>query len=194
MANSWTQGQNILLMRTLNIQSVLNRLNQEHMSTSIESTIIASTPVLHRLAGKFTSDQSEKEDLVQETFIKSLKSLEKFEHHPKLISWLFVIMKNIYLNRYRRLNVARTAEKEILHQASMRGKVTNHAESKFVQDDIKASLCSLSEQNYGIFSMYVEGYKYHEIATHYNMKEGTVKTRIHTIRKILKKKLGVYRK
>ncbi len=162
------------------------------MKTPIDTAIIENTPILKNLASKFTSNPFEKEDLVQETFVRSLKSLEKFIDNPSLVSWLYVIMKNIYLNQYRRKGILRTAEKTITQQEAMHSKSNNHAESKFIMDDIQKSMKTLSEENYALISMYIEGYKYHEIATYFNLKEGTVKTRIHTIRKKLRKKLDVY--
>ncbi len=162
------------------------------MKTQIENVILENSPILKRLANNFTKDPTEKDDLVQETFIRSLKSLEKFINHPKLVSWLYVIMKNIYLNRYRRENIHRIAEKEISYTQLMSSITKNQAESKFVVNDIHNSMKALSEENYKIFSMYLEGFKYHEIASYMAIKEGTIKTRIHSIRKVLKKKLGVY--
>src|SRR5690606_34362430 len=125
---------------------------------------IENTPILKNLASKFTSDPFEKDDLVQETFVRSLKSLEKFINNPSLVAWLYVIMKNIYLNKYRRRGVLRVAEQEITRQETMRSKTNNYAESKFVMEDIQRTMKTLSEENYTIISMYMEGYKYHEIA------------------------------
>lgn len=130
------------------------------MKTQIEHVILENSPVLKRLANNFTKDPSEKDDLVQETFIRSLKSLEKFINHPKLVSWLYVIMKNIYLNRYRRDNIHRIAEKEISYTQNMSSSTKNQAESKFVVNDIHNSMKTLSDENYKIFSMYLEGFKY----------------------------------
>lgn len=163
------------------------------MKTALETTIQENSPILKRLANNFTTDPSEKDDLVQETFVRSLKSLEKFINHPKLVSWLYVIMKNIYLNRYRREAIHRVAEKEISSNMQSNGNSYNSAESKFVISDIQNSINSLSDENYKIFNMYLEGFKYYEIAEYMNIKEGTIKTRIHTARKILKKKLQVYK-
>jgi RNA polymerase sigma-70 factor (ECF subfamily) len=61
-------------------------------------------------------------------------------------------------------------------------------------DDIKSALASLQEEYYIPFTMYFEGYKYHEIAEHLEIPIGTVKTRIHVARKLLKKDLKVYDK
>lgn len=59
-------------------------------------------------------------------------------------------------------------------------------------DDIKEAMNQLSEDYYVPFTMYFEGYKYHEIAEHLAIPIGTVKTRIHVARKTLKKSLKTY--
>ena len=161
------------------------------MKNLINDVIVQNSPILNRLANNFTTDQNEKEELVQETFIRSLKSIEKFINHPKIVAWLYVIMKNIYLNKYRRLNLYRTAENELTYTGENRSS-KNNAESRFVLGDIEKSIKSLSAENYEIISMYLEGFKYYEIAETMDIKEGTIKTRIHTIRRILRKKLNVY--
>ncbi|WP_409151886.1 RNA polymerase sigma factor [Sphingobacterium sp. BS-2] len=163
------------------------------MKSSIDTAIQESTPILKNLACKFTKDPEERDDLVQETFVRSLKSLQNLVDTPKLISWLYVIMKNIYYNQYRRKGIRRNVESEVTSRVADHGSSRNNAESKFVMDDIQTTLRSLSKENYALISMYLEGYKYHEIATYFDIKEGTVKTRIHTIRKNLRRKLQVYR-
>lgn len=161
------------------------------MKNLINDVILENSPILQRLANKFTTDPDEKNDLVQETFIRSLKSLERFINHPKIVSWLYVIMKNVYLNKYRRMNLHRLAENELIHSGE-NNTSKNIANSKFVLNDIDKAIKSLSEENYTIISMYFEGFKYHEIAKQMEIKEGTIKTRIHSIRKSLRKKLEVY--
>lgn len=165
---------------------------QSLMDRQITHIILEHRPILKKLAKKFTKDSAERDDLVQETFVRALKYLHKFIDHPKLVSWLYVIMKNIYLNSYRRAHIHRIAEKEIDYVQSMYKNNRNLADSKFVIEDINKSLESLSEENYKIFSMYIEGYKYYEIAEYMQIKEGTIKTRIHFIRKNLKNSLKDY--
>lgn len=162
------------------------------MKTTLDRIIIENQGTLSRLAAKFTKDPSEKEDLVQETFIRSLKSLERFDDHPKLIPWLFVIMKNIYFNRFRRTTIQRRIEKEMQADHPLKRSAKNDAEMKFVHEDIDQAISSLSEENYTIINMYLEGYKYQEIGEHTGIKEGTIKTRIHSIRKKLRAKLHIY--
>ncbi|MGO1595175.1 MAG: RNA polymerase sigma factor [Sphingobacterium sp.] len=162
------------------------------MKTILDRIIIENQGTLTRLAAKFTKDPSEKEDLVQETFIRSLKSLESFDNHPKLIPWLFVIMKNIYFNRFRRTTIQRRVEKEIEAEHLTKRSAKNGAELKFVHEDIDRAIGELSEENYTIITMYLEGYKYQEIGDYLEIKEGTIKTRIHSIRKKLRSKLHIY--
>jgi RNA polymerase sigma-70 factor (ECF subfamily) len=68
----------------------------------------------------------------------------------------------------------------------------NQGESKFVMDDIRYALSKLPEEYYVPFIRYYEGYKYHEIAAYLGTPIGTVKTRIHVARKLLKKSLKPY--
>src|SRR5690606_14089893 len=68
----------------------------------------------------------------------------------------------------------------------------NRGEGKFIMDDIREALAELSDEYYVPFTMYFEGYKYHEIAVHLDIPIGTVKTRIHVARKSLKKSLKSY--
>lgn len=161
------------------------------MKNLINNVILENSPILLRLANNFTTDPDEKNDLVQETFIRSLKSLERFINHPKIVSWLYVIMKNVYLNQYRRMNLHRIAENELIHSGE-NNTSENYADTKFVLNDIEKAIKSLSEDNYIIITMYLEGFKYYEIAERMKIKEGTIKTRIHSIRNSLRKKLVVY--
>lgn len=162
------------------------------MDATMNDVIRDNKSALVRIAGKFTSDPYEKEELVQETWIRSLSSLERFIGHPKLISWLYVIMKNVYINKYRKINMARKMEKELPHIDDFNHPVRNHAFENFMFKDVEEALSQLSPENYTLFSMYIEGYSYREISIHNKLKEGTVKSRIHHIRKILKRKLQIY--
>ncbi|MFD1772152.1 RNA polymerase sigma factor [Sphingobacterium suaedae] len=156
-------------------------------------TIQQNQPLLKRIATKFTQDPYEIEELVQETFIRSLSSLEKFINHPKLVAWLFVIMRNVYINNYRKLSKYRTIETELTHTSHFEQLTTNKSESKFMMDDIQKAIHKLPADNYIAFTMFMEGFKYQEIAEQLQIAEGTVKTRIHIARKLLKKSLKVYR-
>ncbi|WP_437920054.1 RNA polymerase sigma factor [Sphingobacterium sp. LRF_L2] len=159
----------------------------------LNATIEQNQPLLKRIATKFTQDPYEIEELVQETFIRSLSSLERFINNPKLVAWLFVIMRNVYINNYRKASKYRTIESELTHTSHFEQLTRNGSESKFVMNDIQRAIDKLPKDNYVAFTMFMDGYKYQEIAEQLQIAEGTVKTRIHMARKILKKNLKVYR-
>lgn len=161
-------------------------------TAELNLTILENSPILNSIAQKFTNDPYEKEELVQETFIRSLNSLEKFIHNPKLVAWLYTIMKNIYINKYRRQVKFRSIESDLQSLEHFEKTSWNRGESKFVMEDIQDALAKLPESNYKAFTMFVEGYKYNEIAEYLQVPEGTVKTRIHVARKLLKEDLKGY--
>ncbi len=104
-------------------------------------------------------------------------------------------MKNTFINNYRRfvkMSTFVTKSDEISSPNLVFSSTKNQGESKFVMDDIKRALDRLPEDYYVPFTMYFEGHKYHEIADHLTIPIGTVKTRIHVARKLLKKNLKAY--
>lgn len=74
----------------------------------------------------------------------------------------------------------------------MHSSTRNQAEGKLIMEDIREAMLNLSDDYYIPFTMYFEGYKYHEIADHLALSIGTVKTRIHVARKSLKISLKGY--
>ncbi|KKO89669.1 hypothetical protein AAW12_18835 [Sphingobacterium sp. Ag1] len=148
--------------------------------------------LLYHFSTKFTTDPDEREDLIQETWIRALKSLDEFINQPKLMSWLYVIMKHAYINKYRKTKRINDIEEIYVDLESTNRITYNSCVDRFVADDIQTAMRSLTEENYEIFRLYTEGYKYQEIGSYFNMPEGTVKTRVHTIRKKLKRQLKVY--
>ena len=104
-------------------------------------------------------------------------------------------MKNTFINNYRRfvkISSFVTKSDEISSANLVFSSTKNQGESKFIMDDIKLALSKLPEEYFVPFSMYFEGFKYHEIADHLEIPIGTVKTRIHVARKLLKKSLRPY--
>jgi RNA polymerase sigma factor (sigma-70 family) len=71
---------------------------------------------------------------------------------------------------------------------------TNRGENNFVASDIQHALNKLPKDYYNAFALFLEGFKYYEIAEHLQIPEGTVKTRIHMARKSLQKQLKTYAK
>lgn len=143
----------------------------------------------------FTNDEDNADDLLQDTLLKAFTYFGKFKPETNFRAWLFTIMKNTFINNYRRnARVQRvvSTEDEISSNQLMHSASRNNGELKFINDDISKALKTLPDNLYDPFMRYFEGYKYHEIAEEFNMPIGTVKTRIHYARMHLKKYLKVY--
>jgi len=160
-----------------------------------DTLVIAHSDSLKVYAKNFTKDHDDANDLVQETLLKAVTYFNNFKEGTNLKGWLYTIMKNTFINNYRRVVKTNTfiqKDDEISSANLFVSATKNQGENKFIMEDINEALASLSEEYYVPFSMYFEGYKYHEISEHLEIPIGTVKTRIHVARKVMKKHLNVY--
>lgn len=159
----------------------------------INAKILECNVVLKKLAYKFTKNPEDIQDLVQETMMRSIKYLDQFFQNPKVIAWLYVIMKNVYINQFRRQKQKYIYENykanEYQNMAYLEPSSTNHVEGAFVIGDVFKLLNQFPQQHKEMFSKFIDGYKYKELSAYFNVPEGTIKSRIHVIRKSLQKKL-----
>jgi RNA polymerase sigma-70 factor (ECF subfamily) len=150
---------------------------------------------LERFAMKFTNDVEDANDLVQDTIIKAIRYHDKYVQGTNIRAWLYTIMKNTFINDYRRVtkrnSIIETSE-DLSSYHLHKSAESNQGENKFVMDDINKALKALPEMYCIPFLRYFEGYKYHEIAEELNIPIGTVKTRIHMARQVLKNQLKMY--
>ncbi len=102
-------------------------------------------------------------------------------------------MKHTYINKYRKAKRVTEIQDNYIALESTNTSELNKGINKFMAEDIEKAMTSLTPENYEIFRLFLDGYKYHEIASYFNMPEGTIKTRIHMVRKKLQKQLKVYR-
>lgn len=165
------------------------------LSREFNNQVVSHASSLRSYALSFTRDADDADDLVQDTLLKAISFREKFSDGTNLKGWLYTIMKNTFINNYRRLvkiNSLVTQSDEISSANLLYSSNNNLGENKFVMEDIAKALKGI-EENYRMpFVMYFEGYKYHEIADHLHIPIGTVKTRIHMARKLLKDELRAY--
>jgi RNA polymerase sigma factor (sigma-70 family) len=159
-----------------------------HQVTRLRSTLKTFTR-------RFTSDREESSDLVQDTILKALLYKDKFTQDTNLKGWLFTIMRNTFINNYRKNQRARTSRdttKELYLLNVEDIHTFNSPSSNYEFNDIWKNVNELRDELLVPFKMYTTGYKYHEIAEHLNLPIGTVKNRIFHARKELQKKLTGY--
>lgn len=150
---------------------------------------------LYSHAMKFTKDEDDAKDLLQDTLMKGVRFCGRFDSGTNLKGWLYVIMKNTFYN-----NIVRSKRKsEIISDEGLEGtnlihsSTENSAEGKFAMEDIGKAMSALRPLYRLAFQRYFEGYKYEEIATELGVPLGTVKTYIHQARTELKRYLKLYR-
>lgn len=150
---------------------------------------------LQTFTRRFTCNHDESEDLVQDTLLKALSYKDKFRNDANLKGWLFTIMRNTFINNYRRKQYIRAAPNDIseLHSLNIAETHTFHSpDANFEYEDVWRNIHEMREDLLIPFKMHTSGYKYHEIAEHLAIPIGTVKNRIFQARKEIQKKLAYY--
>ncbi|MES2827977.1 MAG: sigma-70 family RNA polymerase sigma factor [Bacteroidota bacterium] len=164
-------------------------------NSTLSKQICEHRTTLELFARKFTQDIEDSNDLVQETLIKAIRYAEMYKEGTNMKAWLYTIMKNTFINSYRRISKRNSIidTSEDLSSAQLKSSASsNLGESKFTMEDINKAITRLQPEYAAPFIKYFEGYKYYEIADELNIPIGTVKTRIHLARQILKNTLKMY--
>lgn len=144
---------------------------------------------LRSFAFKLTRDIHLAEDLFQETALRAFKNKEKFAASTNLKAWLSTIMKNTFINNFRRKQrwdkiIIHTSEPYLME--SEEKAVWNEGERKVSGEALERLVNQLDESLKIPFVMMLKGYKYHEIADRMELPLGTVKSRIFMARRELK--------
>ncbi len=162
---------------------------------NFQSTIIQVSTTMRPFAYSLTKDIDDAKDLVQETVYKAFKYKDKFNEGTNMKAWLYTIMRNIFINDYRKKikqnTITDTSETNFLINSSPLT-AHNEGDKRLLMDDITSAIGSLKEDIQIPFYMHYEGFKYHEIAEELALPLGTVKSRIFIARKELQDKLKMY--
>ncbi len=149
-------------------------------------------PSLNSFAINLTKNFSDAEDLYQETAFRAYTNRDKFRPGTNFKAWLFTIMKNIFINNYRKrskMNTIMDNTDNDFYINSGTQKVRNEGEGKIMMDELEKMIDSLDIEIRQPFMMHYTGFKYQEIADKLNLPLGTVKSRIFFARKALKQKI-----
>ena len=166
------------------------------MSTlEFNQMLLNNTEFLKPFAITLTRDSEAAKDLVQETMYRALANKDKYNVGTNIKAWLYTIMRNIFINNYRRKakqsTIFDSTPNEFLLNLNQ-GAVTNDAVAKINLKEVQEAIHNLPEIFRNPFLLYFDGFKYHEIADMLGEPLGTIKSRIHFARKLLKNQLQRY--
>ncbi len=157
---------------------------------------------LYNFALRMCRDRDEASDLVQETYLKAFRFFDKFEPGTNCKAWLFRIMKNSYINRYRKISrepdkVDYDSIEEFYDTLRPESADSSNLEEKFfnnlLDDEVSTALQSLPDDFRTVVILCdIEGFTYEEIAEFVDCPIGTVRSRLHRARKMLAQKLTEY--
>jgi len=166
------------------------------MSTvEFNQLLVENAEFLKPFAVNLTRDNEAARDLYQETLYKALANKEKYHVGTNIKAWLFTIMRNIFINNYRRKAKQNTIFDNSPNEFLLNNRQTtiaNSAESEINLKSIQKAIHELPQIFRTPFLLYFDGYKYHEIAEALNEPLGTIKSRIHFARKLLKEQISRY--
>ena len=163
---------------------------------NFKSSVLGMQGNLLSFALKLTANREEAQDLVQDTTLKALHNEEKFVDNTNFKGWMLTIMRNIFINNYRksaRENTMVDSSEDLFHLNLSQESGLETPEGAYACNEISSIIANFSAEFREPFAMHVAGYKYEEIADKLDMPLGTVKSRIFFARKKLRDLLTDYR-
>ena len=151
--------------------------------------LMTNAESLKPLAITLTHNAEDAKDLFQETMYRALANKDKYSIGTNIKAWLYIIMRNIFINDFRKKskrNIIPDYTAEDLLFNSAKTATTNSGIASINMKEIQKAIYSLPRIFKTPFVLYFEGFKYNEISNILNEPMGTIKSRIHFARKLLK--------
>lgn len=158
--------------------------------------LLALQSNLFSFAYKLTTDSEEAYDLLQDTTLKALDNESRYTDNSNFKGWLFTIMRNIFINNYRKTVRDQTfvdRTDNLYHLSLPQDAGFASTESAYDTKEIRRAVNTLPREYRVPFAMHVSGFKYREIAEKLSLPLGTVKSRIFFTRQRLQAQLKDFR-
>ena len=180
----------------------IQRLNKAGKDKLFEKELLQHLSSLYNFAFSLTSNQDDADDLVQETFLKAYKFLNSYQSGTNAKAWLFRILKNSFINDYRKASkeppkVDYQEVESYYNSDDVDVKMTTDlrvdAVNGMMGDEVAMALNNLDVDYRTIIILCdLEGFKYEEMAKILDIPIGTVRSRLHRARQLLKEQLFEY--
>jgi RNA polymerase sigma-70 factor (ECF subfamily) len=172
-------------------------------TTRFERDALVFMDQLYSAALRYTKNPEDARDLVQDTYLKAFSSFHQFEEGTNLRAWLYRVLTTTFINTYRkgqRQPQLSNGELEDWQVADAQSHTSDQGKSAEVEalenlpdSDIKRALQEIPEDfRIAVYLADVEGFSYKEIADIVGVPPGTVMSRLHRGRKLLREKLATY--
>lgn len=183
------------------------QLSKEEKDRRFEAELMPVIDALYNFAYRLTLDEDDANDLVQETYLKAYRFFDYFEQGTNAKAWLFRILKNSFINDFRRKSKQPAKvdyseiegyynSEEVESEADAGGSTTDlrvQVSQELIGDEVARALNSLPiDFRTVIILCDLEGFTYEEMAKILDIPIGTVRSRLHRARQSLKEKLSRY--
>lgn len=165
-------------------------------SESFQTRLLGLQKNLLNFAYLLTSNRDDAYDLLQDTTLKALDNEDKYVENVNFKGWVFTIMRNIFINNYRKVVRSATIIDQtdgLYHLNLPQESGLNTPDGAYSVSEILDAINAFPDEYRIPFSMHVAGYKYSEIAEKMHLPLGTVKSRIFFARQRLQKRLIGYK-
>lgn len=173
-------------------------------SELFEEEFLPHADALYNFAFHLTYDEDDAKDLVQDTFLKSFRFIDSYERGTNAKAWLFKILKNGFINEYRRKSRKPNEvdyEDFLTYQESDASTGVGNMDLRedlfkaLIGDEVTQAVNDLPVDFRTVILLSdVEGFTYEEIAKIIDIPIGTVRSRLHRARNLMKEKLRDYAK
>lgn len=156
----------------------------------MEDELLRLQKNMYNFAYSLTLNSEDADDLLQDTSLRVLDNQEKFAENTNFKGWVLTVMKNIFINNYRKIVRNQTIidqTEDLYHLNLSQDSGIMSPDGLYAMNELMDGIDRLPEEFRTPFRMHVEGYKYEEIAKEMNLPIGTVKSRIFWARKKLQK-------
>lgn len=179
-----------------------NKARKSTYDSVFEEELLPHVTALQTFAYHLTYNQEDADDLVQETYLKAYRFIEKYEKGTNAKAWLFKILKNAFINEYRKKSKQPTKvdfEDIVAYHDTDDNRITGYSDLReeiflhMMGDEVTSAINSLPiDFRTVILLCDIEGFTYEEISAIIDVPIGTVRSRLFRARNLLKEKLTNY--